>query len=148
MWRNGLLNDGHCSTSEMYLCEMVGYYCQPCNVSAGMFCPAGSVRRNTDGAILMDSRYVDVNGEGTNLRSAFGSYPSTSHSSLSSLISHLSSVPPPAFVAIPELERGSVSLSPAQEAAIQKYIAGAGGRLVVLWLPDLTFTITVFISRL
>ena len=44
MWRNGLLNDGHCSTSEMYLCEMVGYYCQPCNVSAGMFCPVGSVQ--------------------------------------------------------------------------------------------------------
>ena len=59
----------------------------------------------------MDWSIVDVGREGANFLSAIGPSFAVNHSSLASLVSSLTSSRPPGFVAIPELERGGISLS-------------------------------------
>ena len=78
----------------------------------------------------MDWSIVDVGREGANFLSAIGPSFAVNHSSLASLVSSLTSSRPPGFVAIPELERGGISLTPVQQTSIRQYVT-AGGRFVV-----------------
>ena len=77
----------------------------------------------------MDSSYVDVSEEGTNLKAAIGASVD-SQSSLIMLISSLAASDLPKFAVIPELERGNIYLSSSQQSIITDYVS-AGGILIV-----------------
>ena len=81
------------------------------------------------GFVLMDTSYIDVDEEGANLRDAIGSSSTVTYSNLATLISSLAS-DRPRFVVIPELEQGSISLSPTQQSLVRDYVS-SGGNLIV-----------------
>ena len=83
------------------------------------------------GFILMDTSYVDTGEEGANLRNAIGSSSVETYSNLATLISSLASARP-RFLAIPELERGAISLSSTQQSLARDYVSSGGNLIVAL----------------